>query len=328
MNPTDIVEIRKAVNDDFSMPLNKSIGEYFYNGEKVSMETHLLKTDVKLPYDFYWGSAVVYNGEIHILGGRGGTAKHYKWNGSSWTSVSTLPYDFYWGSAVVYNGEIHILGGDAGNGNPQINHYKWNGSSWTRVSTIPFEFYKGSAVVYNNEIHILGGDGRPKNGNGVATYNYHYRWNGSSWTSVSTILYQFEDGSAVVYNNEIHILGSNRGDRNYHYRLNGSSWTSVSTLPYEFYRGSAVVYNNEIHILGGYGDKAGHYKWNGSSWTSVSTIPYEFYNGSAVVYNNEIHILGGYGDKVGHYKWNGSSWSHNGFITVLTGYKLKNGQYL
>ena len=153
----NLVQLKRTVNDDLSLPLNKSIGEYFYNGEKISVENHLHKTDVKLPYDFYWGSAVVYNGEIHILGGRGGTDKHYKWNGSSWTSVSTLPYPFYYGSAVVYNGEIHILGGYSGGGGGNTKHYKWNGSSWTSVSTLPYELYGGSAVVYNNEIHILGG---------------------------------------------------------------------------------------------------------------------------------------------------------------------------
>ena len=81
---------------------------------------------LNLPYEFYRGSAVVYNNEIHIIGGNGTYTKHYKYNGSSWTSVSTLPYNFYSGSAVVYNNEIHILGG----GNGQTKHYKYNGSSW------------------------------------------------------------------------------------------------------------------------------------------------------------------------------------------------------
>ena len=100
-----------------------------------------------LPYNFYNGSAVVYNNEIHILGSSDSsinTTKHYKYNGSSWTSVSTLPYNFNYGSAVVHNNEIHILGG----GNGQTKHYKYNGSSWTSVSTLPYNFYYGSAVVF------------------------------------------------------------------------------------------------------------------------------------------------------------------------------------
>ena len=75
-----------------------------------------------LPYNFVYGGAVVLNNEIHLLGGFDGNfTKHYKWNGTTWTSVSTLPYDFYLGGAVVLNNEIHMLGG-AGN---KINHYKF-----------------------------------------------------------------------------------------------------------------------------------------------------------------------------------------------------------
>ena len=243
-----------------------------------------------LPYGIYNSKAVVYNNEIHILGGgsSGAQTNHYKFNGSSWESASTLPYGFYGGSAVVYNNEIHILGSSPDD--TRTNHYKFNGSSWESVSTLPYRFAYGSAVVYNNEIHILGSN------YSNSTQTNHYKFNGSSWESASTLPYGFYGGSAVVYNNEIHILGSSPDDtRTNHYKFNGSSWESVSTLPYRFAYGSAVVYNNEIHILGSnYSNstQTNHYKFNGSSWESASTLPYGFYGGSAVVYNNEIHILG------------------------------------
>jgi N-acetylneuraminic acid mutarotase len=72
----------------------------------------------------------------------------------------------------------------------------------------------------------------------------------SKWTSVSTLPYIFYQGSAVVLNNEIHILGSCNNSTK-HYKWNSSKWTSVSTLPYIFSSSSAVVLNNGIHILGG-----------------------------------------------------------------------------
>ena len=129
---------------------------------------------------------------------------------------------------------------------------------------------------------------------------------------------EFGNGSAVLYNNEIHILGSSASAyRTSHYKWTGTEWVEVSTLPYEFYYGSAVVFNGEIHILGGSGSSSGkkkHYKWNGSEWVSVSTLPYMFRNGVAVVYNNEIHIMGSEESSyyTSHYKWNGSSWSEVG----------------
>ncbi len=143
----------------------------------------------------------------------------------------------------------------------------------------------------------------------------------SSYFDVSVVLrsllkklpYDFYGGEAVVYNNEIHILGGSSPYGTNHYKWNGSSWTSVSTLPHAFRSGCAVVYNNQIHILGSTEYNTKHYKWNGSSWTSVSTLPYAFSSGCAVVYNNEIHILGSYtdsGNEKKHYKWNGSSWTY------------------
>ena len=263
----------------------KPEGLYVWKKNEIGSELKVLNESVStLPYRFYYGSAVVLNGEIHILGSgsSGDETKHYKWDGSSWTSVSTLPFSFADGQAVVYNNEIHILGG----ANAGTSHYKWDGSTWTSVSTLPYDFSRGSAVIYNNEIHILGGNIYNKN---------HYKWNGSSWTKAGTLPYEFNSGSAVVFDNAIHILGSsNSSYKKYHYKWDGNSWAEVSILPYNYSSGSAVVFDNAIHILGNSDTayKKYHYKWDGSTWTSVSTLPYNLSYGSAVVYNNGIHILG------------------------------------
>ena len=264
----------------------KPEGLYAWKKNEIGSELKVFNKSVStLPFNFACGSAVVLNGEIHILGSdyAGNYAKHYKWNGTSWVSVSTLPYNFHYGAAVIFEDEIHILGGM----DNVKKHYKWDGSSWISVGTLPYDFYYGSAVVLNGEIHILG--------SGNSSYNsMHYKFDGTSWTSVSTLPYSFFRGSAVVYNNEIHVLGSNSSSntRKYHYRFNGSSWVSVSTLPYYFYEGSAVVFNDKIHLLGGNYDKTAHYNWDGSSWTSVGTLPYTFYDSSAVIFDNGVHILG------------------------------------
>ena len=261
-------------------------GLYAWKKNEIGSELKVLNKRVStLPYNFYGGSAVMLNGEIHILGGADSTTKHYKWDGTSWTSVSTLPYNFCFGAAVVLNGEIHIFGSSYSSSYYKY-HYKWNGSSWISVSTLPYAFYNGTAVVLNGEIHILGsGDSNCD--------KLHYKWDGSSWTSVSTLPYSFSYASAVVLNNEIHILGSyDSSSYTKHYKFDGSSWTSVSTLPYNFCQGSAVVLDSEIYILGGRDNTTKHYKWDGNSWTSVSTLPYNFIKGSAVVFDSGIHILG------------------------------------
>ena len=189
---------------------------------------------------------------------------------SGGVSVSTLPYKFYRGSAVVLNNEIHILGSSGGGSTGFTNHYKFNGTSWESVSTLPYKFATGSAVVLNNEIHILGGGGSSGGGGGgssggggggggssSSSYSTnHYKFNGTSWESVSTLPYNFSTGSAVVLNDEIHILGSIYYDSGYlyakkYYKFDGSSWIDAHALPYEFHSGSAVVLNDAVHILGG-----------------------------------------------------------------------------
>lgn len=247
-----------------------------------------------LPYGFTYGSAVVYSGEIHILGGRDNETSHYKWNGTSWVSVSTLPYSFMNGSAVVYNDEIHILGG-AYSGTIYRYHYKWDGASWTDVGNLPYEYRNGAAVVYNNEIHILGG---------LNNTTSHYKWNGTSWVNASTIPFDFSYSSAVVYDNEIHLLGGLNYPQN-HLTWDGTSWTQVDSLPYQFYSGCSVVFDNEIHIIGssiGTANK-NHYKWDGIEWVAVSNTPRNCVRSDAVVYNDKIFILGGYAASFNYTTW-------------------------
>lgn len=256
------------------------------SGDADSLLKALVLERTDLPYQFYNGSVVVLNGEIHILGGSGGGTYHYKYDGTSWISVSALPYQFDSGSAVVLNDEIHIFG--SSNGDYNTKHYKYNGKSWRVASTLPYQFAYGSAVVLNDEVHILGGSG-------YDSATRHYKYNGTSWSVVSTLRYQFGSGSAVVLNDEIHILGGNNSST-YHYKYNGTSWSMVSTLPYQFYNGSAVVLNGEIHILGGNVGNTNHYKYSGTSWKAVSTLPYQFNRGSAVVMGERcIALLGGTG---------------------------------
>ena len=164
-----------------------------------------------LPYNFWSGSAVVRNDEIHILGGGNNTyyTNHYKYNGTSWESVSTLPYDFSSGSAVVLNDEIHILGSNYYNGSDRPytdKYYKFNGSSWAKVRALPYSFYDGSAVVYNNEIHILGSS----NGNDNAK---HYLVRPDN-RHIATMLPKgahilLSDNEDIVYANNAKRISSN-----------------------------------------------------------------------------------------------------------------------
>ena len=262
--------------------------------ESISLESIINKNvkSTNCPYSFANGSAVVLNGEIHIMGGyipSNWYTYHYKWNGSSWTSVSTLPFNLYYGEAFVINNEIHILG--------NTKHYKWNGSSWTSVSTLPYDLYNGAAFVSGNNIHILGS---------YSTDNStkHYKWNGSAWTPVSTLPVKVGYATGVMLNNNFHLfsgkypLSGGTTSSKYHYKWTGSSWKKLKDAPYYIGGCSAVICKNEIHLLGGESSYVkNHYKWNETddSWIQLDDLPYNFNSGEAVILNeSEIHLLGSY----------------------------------
>ena len=240
----------------------------------------------------------------------GGSEGLYAWGKYSVSEVlsdkvvvqpTSLPFVFTGGyNAVIYYGKINILQSNFG-------HYEWDEENWVRVSSMPFTFDEsGAALSYSTQIHTFYND-------------EHYIWGGGDWSLVGTLPYYFYYGAAVVYNDEIHILGSesqeDTGEHNYkkHYKWDGSSWTEVSTLPYNFYRGVAVVYNNKIHILGSAqsGMHQKHYEWDGESWQESTIVPSEE-NQTGVTFEDGIHIFCSDGQ---HYKWNDMTWSS---LTTLT----------
>ena len=260
---------------------------------------------VDLPYEFTNGSAIVWNNEIHIFGGDNNLKKHYKWDGSEWSEVSTLPYDFRLGCSVIYNNEIHILGSSL----KGYNHYKWDGVEWSAEAGLPYSFYQGSVVVYNDEIHILG-SGSTDNG------AKHYKWNGIEWTAVSTLPYSIRSGSAMIYKDEIHILGGSNTAN--HHKWNGSEWISASKLPNEYTNYVVVLFENQIHAFCPNSDKK-HYKWTETEWVEVSKLYNNFSGGSGIVYNNEICVLGGSSTLLNfyHYSSETSKWTPFGTTETI-----------
>lgn len=244
-------------------------------------------------------------------------------NGWMSESVSILPNEFYMGSAVVWYGKIELLGG---NPVPDMR-LEWDGSKWTDVSDMPYRFYNGSAVIYGDEVHILGGAESPRDHYNYQTFlgsiQIDYDGYGNrivtttpttwKWREYSSLPYDFSLGSAVVYNDEIHILGGeDYEDAHAKWNNNNYQWEEASILPFNFFEGAAVVYNDEIHILGGRRNRTAHYKWNEEDgWSEVSTLPYDFFRGSAIVYDDEIHLLGGNMNETAHYKWDGLNWTED-----------------
>lgn len=260
------------------------------DGEVVAKNMNLesIKANIQLPdmpsqdgdYSF-----VSYRGEIHAIGARATVTLdgkgHYKFDGESWTLVSTTPHNMKGSLVTVYNDEIHALG--SSNDTYEKRHYKWNGSAWTSVSTLSTGITGGSIFVHDNKIKVAGGGS-----SSTAATNGNIRaWDGSSWTSEkiyskagNTTMYKtFRSGAAVVLDGVVHLLGggssSTADDTTDHrvYNAEDVYWEVIDTLPYSFHGGKAEVKDGQIHIMSGIGNEQGHYKWDGTQWIECVELP-------------------------------------------------------
>ena len=264
-----------------SVKKQESGTEVYIDGSKSSASRIDLNTLQFVPSEYGGGQIIVYNNEVHFFQATSTSPKHYKWNGSTWSQVSSLPYPVGMNRAVVYNNEIHLIGSTVNN--YKNYHYKWNGSTWTSVATLPVDDAYGSAITFNNEIHIFFGST-------VLTLDKHYKWNGSAWSQVNdniSSLNMFGYNNTVVYNNELHIFGEkqNEGTTYLHFKWNGTSWVQLSGQPSQVNPiVSLFVYNNEIHIL----SNNYHAKWNGTTWTDLPNTKFWHNYYRCDVINNKI----------------------------------------
>lgn len=120
------------------------------------------------------------------------------------------------------------------------------------------------------------------------------------WKEVSTLPYSFRGGSAVVIDDNIHIMGGTGTDAYYkHYTYNkiDKQWIQQSDLPMPLRSGSAVTIGNSIHIFGSSATSSSgstnYYYINEETgeWTKGTNIT-SYYGGAAVSYkfNNHNYI--------------------------------------
>lgn len=263
-----------------------------------------------LPYPVWGCTPIVCKGKLHIIGGNtvNGTnynKTHYIWDGISWSKGTDLPFTSFNGSAVnLSDDQVYVTAGMDQYAGTKLNDIKlFNGSSWSTVANLPNDALnnsgaaisidgdrniavcgkrlftmingsyvghmatpglvdKGDIVIYRGEVHLF-------------CNRNHFKWISTGWEKLSAIPYNFNGGSAVVYDDKINLLGSSSsGVEDYHYTwCPEDGWKVKSNLPEKFSNGSAVVLNNEIHIIGGTkmnSEPYNHYKLVDARWEVVS----------------------------------------------------------
>ena len=138
--------------------------------------------------------------------------------------------------------------------------------------------------------------------------------NEDTWVEMSTLPYDFYNGSAVEYNGRLHILGGDFGGQTNHYSWDGISWREESTLPINSVDSGVIVYGGKIHLVGSSSSYNAHYSWDGSSWTQETSVPINFFGKDRVVLyqGNLCTVTSGFGSYSQFryiYSWNGTAWT-------------------
>ena len=230
---------------------------------------------------------VPYKDGIEMLGG-GTSSSYYKQHfryseeTNTWDSKTAIPINFSTHQGVVFNNLLYIF--------DSTTAYTWDGSTWTQVSSATNgSSYYGVLVVFNDEIYAV-----------ISNVTTLYKFDGTAWVSVSTLPFTFNVGTAVVYDGEIHLIGSLTSPYTMHYKWDGNTWTEVATLPAETYYSTATVCDDYIYMANGANGKL--YRYSPSSgWEYLMSmgLSMNYSSGgglytSLITFKDEVRSIGAY----------------------------------
>ena len=236
--------------------------------------------------------------------------------GFTW-SKDTMSYYVDECALVSYKGAVHVLGAISaswssidGTGDG-VDHYKVSGNDIVSVGRLPYNAsYYLNAAVLSDGIHLLGS-------NEDSYKQYHYVYNGSSWTKKENIpSTPYTSYATAVYNDELYMQ---LGFRYIYKRASDGTWTLVSDLYSDIkndnsvYYGRPKFYKDELYVF----LNTKLYKRVGTAWSLVCDLPFSCPAEYSIieVVNNEIWFIcrdsssSSSGEESLHYTFNGTSWT-------------------
>jgi hypothetical protein len=270
-----------------------------------------------------------------------GATRLARWDGSIWRPFTSGPgnglNDRSTAVAVAPNGNVYVAGWfyRAG-GQPLYNLACWNGSSWSSLGLGPGSGINGSisalAVAPNGDVYIGGNFSQV----GTVPANGVARWNGSTWSALSSSTGNGVSGwvraMAVTPTGELYVGGQfgSAGGRtaNAVAHWNGTAWDNMSGgIPNSNQSPTtwamALAPNGTLYVAGGFDRSNAGWgpnvlSWNGSTWAAlpsgygpnaVSTIVT-----LAVAPNGDLYAGGVFSRLDGQTiynlaRWNGTAWN-------------------
>jgi len=243
-----------------------------------------------------------------------------KWDGSSWSSLSSMPTKLTnHGASVTDAGNVLVIGGRDSNGNRVDSVAEWDGSSWSSVSSLSVPRGQHAATIDDSgTIYAIAGEDDA--GNRLASVE---TYDGSSWSSISSLSQTRVDLAATVdANGNVYALGGFDSDGNELdtvEKWDGNSWSTITSMNKKRgLLGATVDSNGDIYAIAGTTGSSTFTtsveKWDGSSWSSVASLNRARRGHAATVdKDGNLYAIGGYGSTFDEMdsveQFDGSNWS-------------------
>jgi hypothetical protein len=221
-------------------------------------------------------AAIVFKGEMWVLGGWGTAAKQDVWHstdGKMWYQVNqAIPWAARMRFPVINKDDksMWIFGGWNNSTYYSDVWYSEDGSIWqNKVTAAPWsKRYDHAAFYYQNEMWIMGG----KDSTGSLNSIYHSDDDGMTWTPITDpIPWSKRSLTGLVFNNQMWIVGGNDGAycNDAWCSTDGSSWKSICPEWSKRDLAESVTYNGRLWLIGGYDGAQKNDVWSsadGKKW--------------------------------------------------------------
>jgi len=247
----------------------------------------------------------VFDNEIYVGGefttAGGINSPHIaKWNGSTWSAVSSGTNGYYVFALCPYNGSLYLGGGFSSAGNiPAMDIAEWNGTSFQNLGNGTSAL--NSICQYYGDIYAAGFTSSVD------------KWDGSSWVSIGNLsvyhppdLYGFTQ-SMTVYNNELFIAGYIESIGPVQVQ-NVAKWNGGWSAAGHLYEPLCLsIVNGDLYA----GCSGEIRKWDGSDWSLIGHPDGNVY--TICQYNGSLYAGGSFSfiDNVpcnNIAKWDGANW--------------------
>ena len=216
----------------------------------------------------YASTAVIYNNNYYLLGGRISANLNETWKldltTNAWSQLSTsgtAPEGRRYTNSDIYNGNLIIFGGYGSNALNDVWKLNLTTLAWTQIhdgtGTAPPARYIHSVNITGDNLYVFGGV--------IPGLSYNDTWKfdltTNTWSQLSTTgttpsARRVSD--AIIYNNKLYIFGGINGSGTYindlwELNLSTLEWNEIDdgTAPSARVEFRVALYNDKMYLFGG-----------------------------------------------------------------------------